>query len=84
MSEKSKQIATAFKKSNASFALYAEHLLNQKLKNVLETERFRQQMNTHANVDTPWYCPGGTALIVDNISRGHNAVNKVDSSGLGR
>ena len=51
-------------------ALYAEHSLNQKLKQIPVTELFHQQMinvnppfllkiafNDHANVDTPWYYP---------------------------
>ena len=97
MSSKSEQIAKAFKKSNASVALYAEHSLNQKSKQIPTTERFHQRMinvnpsslskisfNVHANDDTPWNYPGGTALTVDRISRGHHASNGVDSSGLGR
>ena len=97
MHNKSEQIATAFKKSNASVALYAEHSLNQKSKEIPITERFHQRMinvnpsslskiafNTHANDDTPWCYPGGTALTVDRISRGHHTKNGVDSSGLGR
>ena len=78
-------------------ALYAEHSLNQKSKDIPVTEIFHQQMinvnpsslskiafNTHANVDTPWCYPGGTALTVDHIFRGHHTANRVDSSGLGR
>ena len=97
MNEKSEQIATAFKKSNDSVALYAEHSLNQKSKDIPITERFHQKMisvnpsslskiafNTHANDDTPWCYPGGTALTVDHISRGHQTSNGVDSSGLSR
>ena len=44
MQEKSEQIATAFKKSNASVALYAEHSLNQNSKEIPITERFHQRM----------------------------------------
>ena len=97
MSSKLEQIAKAFKKSNASVALYAEHSLNQKSKQIPTTKRFHQRMinvnpsslskisfNVHANDDTPWNYPGGTALTVDRISRGHHANNGVDSSGLGR
>ena len=97
MCEKSEQIATAFKKSNASVALYAEHSLNQKSRDISVTERFHQQMlnvnpsslskitfNAHANADTPWYYFGETALTVDCISRGHHTANGVASSGLGR
>ena len=97
MGRKLKQIATAFKKSNASVALYAEHSLNQKSKQILMTECFHQQLinmnpsslskislNDHTNDDTPWNCPGGTALAVDFISRGHHVGNGVDSLGLGR
>ena len=97
MCEKSEQIATAFKKSNASVALYAEHSLNQKSRDIPVTERFHQLMlnvnpsslskiafNAHANVDTPWYYPGRTALPVDCISNGHHTTNRVDSSGLSR
>ena len=97
MSEKSEQISTAFKKSNASVTLYVEYSLNQKSKQIPVTKQFHQQMinmnssslskiafNVHANVDTPWYYPGGTALTVDCISRRHHTANGVDSSGLGR
>ena len=97
MHEKSEQIATAFKKSNASVALYVEHSLNQKSKEIPITEKFHQRMtnvnpsflskiafNTHVNEDTPWCYPGGTALTVDRICRGHHTKNGVDSSGLGR
>ena len=97
MHEKSEQIVTAFKKSNASVALYVEHLLNQNSKEIPKTERFYQRMinvnpsslskiafNTHANDDTPWCYPSGTALIVNRICRGHHTSNGVDSSGLGR
>ena len=75
--------------------LYAEHLLNQKSKDIPITKRFHQQIlnvdpsslskiafNTHANDDTTWCYPGGTALSVDCISRGHHTINGVDSSGL--
>ena len=44
MQEKSEQIATAFKKSNASVALYAEHSLNQNSMDIPITERFHQRM----------------------------------------
>ena len=44
MQEKSEQIATAFKKSNPSVALYAEHSLNQNSKEIPITERFHQRM----------------------------------------
>ena len=97
MNGKSEQIATAFKKSNASVALYAEHLLNQQSKDIPTTKQFHQWMvnvnpsflskiafNAHANVDTPWYYPGETALTVDHISRGYRTANEVDSSGVGR
>ena len=97
MNKKSEQIATAFKKSNASVALYAEHSLNQKSKEIPVKERLHQRMInvnpsslariafiTHANVDTPWYYPGRTALPVDCISNGHHTTNRVDSSGLSR
>ena len=66
MSAKLEQIAKAFKQSNASVALYAEHSLNQKSKEIPMTERFHQRMinvnpsslskisfNDHANDDTP-------------------------------
>ena len=78
-------------------ALYAEYSLNQNLKQIPTIERFHQRMtnvnpaslskisfNVHANKDTPWNYPGGTALTVDRISRGHHISNGVDSSGLGR
>ena len=65
MNEKSQQIVTAFKKSNTSAALYAEHSLKQKSKDIPIIERFHQQMinvnpssllkiafNTHVNDDT--------------------------------
>ena len=97
MNEKSEQIATAFKQSNASVALYAEHSLNQKSKEIPITERFHQRMinvnpsslskiafNTHTNEDTPWNYPGGAAMTVDRICRSHHTKNGVDSSGLGR
>ena len=96
MSRKLEQIANAFRKSNASVALYAEYSLNQNLKQIPMTERFHQRMinvnpsslskisfNVHTNDDTPWNYPGGTALTVDRISKGHH-VRKVDLSGLGR
>ena len=88
MSAKLEQIAKAFKQSNASVALYAEHSLNQKSKEIPMTERFHQRMinvnpsslskisfNEHANDDTPWYYPGGTALTMDRITRGHHVGN---------
>ena len=97
MSQQSEKIATAFKKSNASVVLYPEHSLNRKLKQIPATEQLYQQMinvtpsslskiafNVHANADTPWYYPSGTALTVDHTSRGHHTVNRVESSGLGR
>ena len=42
MSKKSEQIDTVFKKSNASVALYWEHSLNQKSKDIPVTERLYQ------------------------------------------
>ena len=97
MSAKLEQIAKAFKQSNASVALYAEHSLNQKSKDIPMTERFHQQMinvnpsslskisfNEHANDDTPWYYSGGIALTIDRIPREHHVGNGVDLSGLGR
>ena len=95
MSWKLKQIA--FKKSNASVVLYAEHCLNQNLKKIPTTERFYQQMtnvnlsslskigfNVRANNNTPYNYPCSTALTIDYISRGHHVGNGVDSLGLGR
>ena len=40
--------------------------------------------NVHANDDTPCNYPGGIALTVDCISRGHHTVNGVDLLGVGR
>ena len=64
---KSIQIAKAFKISNASVALYAEHSLNKSESNFHFSDSFHQRMlninpkslsklshNTHRNSDTPW------------------------------
>ena len=96
MSWKLKQIAKAFKK-NANVALCAEHCLNQNLKKITITELFHQQMtnvnpssvskinvNVHTNDDTPQNYHGGTELLINYISRGHNVGNRVGLSGLDR
>ena len=70
MSWKSKQIAKAFKETNTSVVLYAEHCLNQNSKKIPMTEQFHQQMinvnlsslskisfDAHANDDTSWDFP---------------------------
>ena len=97
MHEKSEQIATAFKNNNTCVALYAEHSSNQNSKEIPITEKLHQRMinvnpsslykiafNTNANDDTQWCYPGGIALVVDYICRGHHTSNRVDSSGFGR
>ena len=78
-------------------ALYVEHSLNQKSKQIPVTERFHQRMinvnpsslskiafNVQPNADTPWNYFGGTGPSVDRIFRDYHIVNGVDSSCLGR
>ena len=97
MSWKLDQIAKAFKISNASAALYAEHYLNQNLKQIPTTKRFYQQMtnvkpsslskisfNVYTNNDTPWNYPSGMGLTTYCISRGYNVGKGVGLLGLGR
>ena len=94
---KSEQITKLFKNSNASVALYAAHCLIQNSKQIPTIERYHQQMtnvnpsslskisfNVHANNDTLWNYPYGTALTVDPISRGHHVCKIVDLFGLCR
>ena len=91
---KSQQIAEAFKKSNASVAMYAEHCLH---KTGEQTEQFHACMvnwnhgslskisyNKDAKSNTHWNYPGGTALTMDRVSRAHMRTYGADSTGLGR
>ena len=40
--------------------------------------------NVHTNDDTPQNYHGGTELLINYISRGHNVGNRVGLSGLDR
>ena len=79
---KSIQISKAFKSSNESVALYAEHSLNESKFHF--SDRFHQRMlhinpkslsklshNIHRNSDTPWHYPGGTTLTMNATTKAH-------------
>ena len=94
---KSIQIAKAFKISNVSVSLYAEHSLNESESKFHFSNSFHQRMlninpksllklshNTHRNLDTPWRYPGGTALTMNATAKAHMTSTGNDSTGLGR
>ena len=94
MQVNSQQIPEEFKESNASVAMYAVPCLHETGE---QTEQFHACMvnwnhgslskisyNKHANSNTHWNYPGGTALTMDRVSRAHMRTYGADSTGLGR
>ena len=92
---KSIQIAKAFKCSNASVALYAEHSLNET--KIHFSNRFYQGMlntnlklssklshNIHRNFDTLEHYPEGIALTMNAATEAHMSSTGTDPTGLGR